>query len=441
MANYNDYLEYLKHIDNTTEQEIKTKIDGLNDEISNLKTSLSNLNKVKDDLTTDLANAKKQINEKVDLINLKETELKKVTSDLANVQKDLKDTNFKLTELEKMHNIEQKKNATISNELAEVKSKYYILESEVKNKNKTVNDYITEIQKLHLELENAKNDFKNASASNTSTTEQINKYRSEINNLNKTIDDLRKKNNSAELTDLKVKLDRTESELNELAKNKNLLDKELKTEKERNKNLNDTLVKKNEELKNFEPKNKLKYILGGLAVVFLITTLYFYSEYQSSERQAENYYSELSDKSSELEEKVSTLNDVKENLKSSGKYLIIKDIEFVVNSGNKYNSFSKNDLKRVQLIFTVKSLLDESKDITFKFDEKLPNGGWEKFNGSYYETKTFSVSPGVNKLEFSNWGWEEAGNWQSGTHNFTIYCDNAFKSLSKNFTVEENVSK
>ena len=129
MANYNDYLEYLKHIDNTTEQEIKTKIDGLNDEISNLKTSLSNLNKVKDDLTTDLANSKKQINEKVDLINLKETELKKVTSDLANVQKDLKDTNFKLTELEKMHNIEQKKNVTISNELAEIKSNYYILES------------------------------------------------------------------------------------------------------------------------------------------------------------------------------------------------------------------------------------------------------------------------------------------------------------------------
>ena len=50
-------------------KEIKSKINGLNDEISNLKTSLSNLNKVKDDLTTDLANAKKQINEKVDLIN------------------------------------------------------------------------------------------------------------------------------------------------------------------------------------------------------------------------------------------------------------------------------------------------------------------------------------------------------------------------------------
>jgi len=442
MANYNDYLEYLKHIDNTTEQEIKTKIDGLNDEISNLKTSLSNLNKVKDDLTTDLANAKKQINEKVDLINLKETELKKVTSDLANVQKDLKDTNFKLTELEKMHNIEQKKNATISNELAEVKSKYYILESEVKNKNKTVNDYITEIQKLHLELENAKNDFKNASASNTSTTEQINKYRSEINNLNKTIDDLRKKNNSAELTDLKVKLDRTESELNELAKNKNLLDKnlldkELKTEKERNKNLNDTLVKKNEELKNFEPKNKLKYILGGLAVVFLITTLYFYSEYQSWRESAQNFYSDFSDKSSELEETNTALNDIKQSLAQSGKFLIIKDAKFKTNAGTGL-TFNSSQLRRISPIISIYSYLDKDTVVNIKYDRKEPNGSWTSYSGvGYYVNEKFTINPGSNELEFDGF-WGNDNEWSKGigVFNYTFYSDNLLKNFSKELEVK-----
>ena len=49
MASYNEYLEYLKHIDNTTEQEIKTKIDGLNKDITHLKESLGKLSTVKDD--------------------------------------------------------------------------------------------------------------------------------------------------------------------------------------------------------------------------------------------------------------------------------------------------------------------------------------------------------------------------------------------------------
>lgn len=389
MANYNDYLEYLKHIDNTTEQEIKSKINGLNDEISNLKTSLSNLNKVKDDLTTDLANAKKQINEKTDLINLKETELKKVSNDLANVQKDLKETNFKLTELEKLHNIEQKKNATISNELAEVKSKYYILESEVKNKSKKVNDYIAEIQKLHLDLENAKNDFKNASASNTSTTEQINKYRSEISNLNKTIDDLKKKNNSAELTDLKVKLDKTEWELNELAKNKKLLDNELKTEKERNKNLNESLIKKNEGLKNFEPKNNLKFILGSLAVIFLITTIIFYSKY---------------------DKEISKLNYAKKQID------YFSGLRFKVGKPDLLGTYRFNKSTNWPMSFTVKKkiILDSITVFADKSglcDIYIKNETNEK---PLYQ-KTFSLNEGKNELFINE--VIELGNYKMGYNN------------------------
>ncbi len=437
MANYNEYLEYLKHIDNTTEQEIKTKIDGLNDEISNLKTSLSNLNKVKDDLTTDLANAKKQISDKVDLINLKETELKKVSNDLANVQKNLKDTNFKLTEVEKLHNIEQKKNSTISNELAEVKSKYYILESEVKNKNKTVNDYITEIQKLHLDLENVKNDFKNASSSNTSTTEQINKYRSEIDNLNKTIDDLKKNNNTAELTDLKIKLDKKESELNTLAKNKSLLDSELKTEKERNKNLNDSVIQKIEELKNLEPKNNLKYIFGSLAGVFLITSIILFSMYQSSERDADYQFSEYSRVSNELDKKNAALNDIKLSMAQIGKFIIIKDARFKTNTGTGL-TFNSSQLRRISPIIEIYSYLDKDTVVNIKYDRKEPNGSWTNFSGEgYYVNEKFTINPGNNELEFNGF-WGNDDEWSKGTgdFNYTFYSDNLLKNYSKKLFVK-----
>jgi formylglycine-generating enzyme required for sulfatase activity len=63
MDNYENYLKYLKHVDNTTKQEIKTNIDSLNEEISNLKTSLSNLNKVKDGLETERNKMLTQIDE------------------------------------------------------------------------------------------------------------------------------------------------------------------------------------------------------------------------------------------------------------------------------------------------------------------------------------------------------------------------------------------
>ena len=90
MTNYNEYLEYLKHIDNTTEQEISSKINSLNEEIINLKSSFANLNRVKDDLTTDLFKARKEINNNIDIINIKETDLKKITKDFGILEKFIK---------------------------------------------------------------------------------------------------------------------------------------------------------------------------------------------------------------------------------------------------------------------------------------------------------------------------------------------------------------
>lgn len=79
MANYNDYLNYLQHIDNITKQEVTAKIDSLNKEITNLKTSLANLNKEKDTLADDLVKAK------TDLLNEEITNLK---TSLANLNKE-----------------------------------------------------------------------------------------------------------------------------------------------------------------------------------------------------------------------------------------------------------------------------------------------------------------------------------------------------------------
>lgn len=486
MGNYNDYLEYLKHIDNTTEQEIKAKVDGLNDEITSLKNNVANLTKVKDGLTTDLANANREINGKIDIINIKEIELKKVENDLKQTknelketqnklselekvyslsqekntslsneiselqkkqstlksesdtyQKDLKDTNFKLSELEKLYTKEQSNNASLSNQIAELKSKYSVLETDFKSKNSNAESYISEIQKLHLELESAKNDFKNASASNSSTSEQINKYRSEISNLNKTIEELKKKNNTAELSDLKIKLDKTERELNDIVKNKNLLDSELKTEKERNKNLNDSLIKKNEELKNLEPKNNLKYILGSLAGVFFIASIILFSMYQSSERGADYQFSEYSRVSNELDEKNTALKDIKLSMVQSGKFMIIKDARFKTNIGTGL-TFSSSQLRRISPIIEIYSYLDKDTVINIKYDRKEPNGSWTNFSGEgYYVNEKFTINPGNNELEYNGF-WGNDDEWSKGTgdFNYTFYSDNLLKNYSKKLSVK-----
>lgn len=482
MANYNDYLEYLKHIDNTTEQEIKSKINGLNDEISNLKTSLSNLNKVKDDLTTDLANAKKQINEKVDLINLKETELKKVSSDLVKVQKDLKETNFKLTELEKLHNIEQKKNASINIELSEIKLKYstfenesnanlknlqlkftelekkynseqeknntlnseistlkqtngaiqldlkhkmtveknysdeihrlysdlknkYIkLENELNNKTKSVNDYIAEIQKLHLDLENAKNDLKNISVSSTSANEQINKYRAEITDLNKTIDDLKKKNNSAELTDLKIKLDRTESELNIHTKNIQIIDYELKAEKEKNRGLNNLLVTKSEELKKENLKNKqpnyFAYITGFLAGLLLMIVISS-NNYFIKKTEAEETIPELIESATEID---STTVSIDRWQKSD--FLLNLEKSFATKLNDEYFKGKMNNIA------------NESYDFEGYHDRGLPTFGKAVFSdGSFYEGEFDSNGLRTGKGRKV---------WQNGEYYEGVFSENKF---------------
>lgn len=87
MATYNDYIEYLKHVDNTTREEIDKQIDSLGEEISALKTSLTTLQKEKDLLSAQLAKSQKDLLGREDMLNMKSVEVDK----LIKTKKDLAD--------------------------------------------------------------------------------------------------------------------------------------------------------------------------------------------------------------------------------------------------------------------------------------------------------------------------------------------------------------
>ena len=145
MANYNDYLKYLQHVDNTTKQDVTAKIEALNDEIAKLRNALTNLNKVKDDLSGDLTKVKLQLNEHIDQINMKEVELK----------------------------IAAKQLAALENETA-----------------KTVGKKNNEIQQLQNDLKNSENEGAKLFSEKQALENQLSKANIEIENLNDTIYDL-----------------------------------------------------------------------------------------------------------------------------------------------------------------------------------------------------------------------------------------------------------
>jgi putative viral A-type inclusion protein len=75
MSTYNDYIEYLKHVDNTAREEIDKQIDSLNKEIGSLKASLTSLQKDKDVLSSQFAKSQKDLADKGDMLNMKAVEI------------------------------------------------------------------------------------------------------------------------------------------------------------------------------------------------------------------------------------------------------------------------------------------------------------------------------------------------------------------------------
>ena len=107
MATYNDYIEYLKHVDNTTREEIDKQIESLNKEISFLKSSLTTLQKEKDLLSSQFAKSQKDLLAKGDLLNVRGVEVdklakkqKELESKLVTLQHQKEDLSFSLKQAE-----------------------------------------------------------------------------------------------------------------------------------------------------------------------------------------------------------------------------------------------------------------------------------------------------------------------------------------------------
>ena len=65
MADYNDYLKYLKHVEDTTKKDVKAKIDEKNIEIV----------KLKKDFDTEKQQIENRLNSEIDKLKNKEKQL------------------------------------------------------------------------------------------------------------------------------------------------------------------------------------------------------------------------------------------------------------------------------------------------------------------------------------------------------------------------------
>lgn len=124
MATYNDYIEYLKHVDNTTREEIDKQIESLNKEISFLKSSLTTLQKEKDLLSSQFAKSQKDLLAKGDLLNVRGVEVdklakkqKELESKLVTLQHQKEDLSFSLKQAEQSLQQKTKENEEKSKEI------------------------------------------------------------------------------------------------------------------------------------------------------------------------------------------------------------------------------------------------------------------------------------------------------------------------------------
>ena len=254
MSTYSDYIEYLKHVDNTAKEEIDKQISALNENINTLKSSLAGLQKEKDVQTTELAQLQKKLASKNDMLNMKAVEidqhLRKQT-ELNNTIDTIKEQKEKLkTALEqekiklqqKITEIEEK-DLQLLKQKKELDSKFIRLQAEYNEllAKQVSADSSTTILKRDLEALQEKLNLE------TENTQQL---KTEINNLNRQKDILNQKiaqhnNDSAALQkELKRQLEeannktkRLKEELNKKTDNEQLLQEEIDNLSEQNKTL------------------------------------------------------------------------------------------------------------------------------------------------------------------------------------------------------------
>ena len=261
MSTYNDYIEYLKHVDNTAREEIDKQIDCLNKEISSYKASLTSLQKDKDVLASQFAKSQKDLADKGDMLNMKAVEINQHLR--------------KQTELNNSINVLRKQteelNVLLSQEKEKVKTKVAEIEEkdqQLEKQKKALNDEFIKLQTEYNKLL-AKQVSSDSSAAmlkrNMETlqrqlnqkTENAQQLQMQIDNLNNQNEVLKQEieqninNNSEYQKELAKELDKANGQIRKLNKEKEELVKELDKANGQIRKLN----KQNEEL-----KQEIKYI-------------------------------------------------------------------------------------------------------------------------------------------------------------------------------------
>ena len=264
MSTYNDYIEYLKHVDNTAREEIDKQIDCLNKEISSLKASLTSLQKDKDVLASQFAKSQKDLADKGDMLNMKAVEINQHLR--------------KQTELNNSINILRKQteelNVLLSQEKGKVKTKVAEIEEkdqQLAKQKKALNDKFIKLQTEYNELL-AKQVSSDSSAAmikrNLETlqrqlnqkTENAQQLQMQIDNLNNQNGVLKQKieqnrnNNSEFQKELAKELNEANDKIRKLNKEKEELNKKIGNEQQLRMQV-DNLNNQNEVL-----KQKIKHI-------------------------------------------------------------------------------------------------------------------------------------------------------------------------------------
>lgn len=380
MSTYSDYIEYLKHVDNTTKEEIDKQIKALNDNINALKSSLTGLQKEKDVQTTELAQLQKKLTSKNDMLNMKAVEidqhLRKQT-ELNNTIDSLKEQEEKLNTSLEQEKIKLQQKIT---EIEEKEQQFAVQKKELDSKIIRLQTEYNELLDKQVSTDSSaamlKRDLEALQGQLNQETENTQYLKIEINNLNRQKEILNQKiaqhnNDSAALQkELKKQLEeannktkRLKEELNEKIDNEQLLQEEIKKLNEQNKilyqkigqNLDDSSALQ-KELKNQlkEANEKVKKIKEELNKE-TDNTQQLQDEINNLKEQNKILYQKIGqnlDRSSELEKQLSEANNKIEKLHKEKENLnkkIDKGKQFQVENDN-LNEQNNALLQRIKKI-------------------------------------------------------------------------------------------
>lgn len=301
MSAYNDYIEYLKHVDNTAREEIDKQIDCLNKEISSLKASLTSLQKDKDVLASWFAKSQKDLADKGDMLNMKAVEInqhlrkqtelnnsitvlrkqteelnvllsqekEKVKTKVAELEekdqqfaKQKKELNDKFIELQTEYNELLAKQVSSDSSAAMLKRNMETLQRQLNQKTENAQQLQMQIDNLNNQNEVLKQKIKHIGDKNTPDKEELAKE------LNAANDKIRKLNKEKE--ELTKELEETKSKLL-LSQNKNKdLQSMLKSLKTQASNLESTIASLQLEIKKNKKSKFVTGLLCGAAILSLV---------------------------------------------------------------------------------------------------------------------------------------------------------------------------